>query len=146
MASEGRGLENPILERKRLYQSQSLYHSSHLFQFEIRCNLVSGDKESERSLSLSMSDYKMTIFPSKRVNYGGTLAAARNFPLSIVKGLGLEQRDEDGRVITLEFDDMYLGNAYFPFAGDKLVKLDSKVNKSDNVLSFILSGINLTPV
>ena len=93
-----------------------------------------------------MSDYKMTIFPSKRVNYGGTLAAARNFPLSIVKGLGLEQRDEDGRVITLEFDDMYLGNAYFPFAGDKLVKLDSKVNKSDNVLSFILSGINLTPV
>lgn len=52
MASEGHGLENPILEHKRLYQSQSLYHSSHLFQFEIRHNLVSGDKEHEHSFVL----------------------------------------------------------------------------------------------
>ncbi len=78
-------------------------------------------------LSLSMSDYKTTLFPSKRVNYGGTLAATRNPPLSIVKGLGPIKHDEDGRVITLEFDNIYLVNAYFPFAGEKLIKLDSKV-------------------
>ncbi len=84
-------------------------------------------KSASIPLSLSMSDYKTTLFPSKRVNYGGTLAATKNSPLSIVKGLGLEQRDEDGRVITLEFDDIYLVNAYFPFAGDKLVNLDSKL-------------------
>ena len=84
-------------------------------------------KSASIPLSLSMSDYKTTLFPSKRVNYGGTLAATRNSPLSIVKGLGLERRDEDGRVIALEFDDIYLVNAYFPFAGDKLVKLDSKL-------------------
>jgi exodeoxyribonuclease-3 len=78
-------------------------------------------------LSLSMSDYEATLFPSKRMNHGGTLAATRSSPLSVVKGLGLEQRDDDGRVITLEFDDIYLVNAYFPFAGDQLVKLDSKL-------------------
>jgi exodeoxyribonuclease-3 len=78
-------------------------------------------------LSLSMSDYKTTLFPSKRVNQGGTLAATKNAPLSVVKGLDLEQRDGDGRVITLEFDNIYLVNTYFPFAGDKLVKLDSKL-------------------
>jgi exodeoxyribonuclease-3 len=77
-------------------------------------------------LSLLMSDYKTTLFPSKRVNYGGTLAATRNSPLSIVKGLGLAA-DQDGRVITLEFDEIFLVNAYFPFAADKLVKLDSKL-------------------
>jgi exodeoxyribonuclease-3 len=84
-------------------------------------------KSASIPLSLSMSDYKTTLFPSRRVNYGGTLAATRNSPLSVVKGLGLEQRDEDGRVITLEFENIYLVNAYFPFAGGKLAKLDSKL-------------------
>ena len=83
-------------------------------------------KNASIPLSLSMSDYKTTLFPSKRINYGGTLAATRISPISVVKGLGLGQR-EDGRVITLEFDDIFLVNAYFPFAGDKLVNLDSKL-------------------
>jgi len=84
-------------------------------------------KSANIPLSLSIFDYKTKFFPSNRVNYGGTLAATRNSPLSVVKGIGLEQHNDDGRVITLEFDDIYLINAYFPFAGDKLVKLDSKL-------------------
>ena len=78
-------------------------------------------------LSLSMSGYRTTLFPSKRVNFGGTLAATKISPLSVVKGLGLEHRPEEGRVMILEFNEIYLVNAYFPFAGDKLANLDSKL-------------------
>jgi exodeoxyribonuclease-3 len=76
-------------------------------------------------LFLSMSDYNTTLFPSKRASHGGTLTSTRTPPVSVAKGLG--ERDEAGRVITSEFDDMYLVNAYFPFAGNKLAKLDSKL-------------------
>jgi len=82
-------------------------------------------KNANIPLSLSMSDYHTELFPSKTAGYGGTLTATRIHPLSVVKGLG-EQSDE-WRVITLEFNDIYLLNVYLPFAGDKLVKLDSKL-------------------
>lgn len=78
-------------------------------------------------LPLSMSPYETTLFPSKNASYGGTLAATRYAPLSIAKGLGPQHDSEDGRVISMEFDDTYLVNAYLPFAGDKLARLDSKL-------------------
>jgi len=82
-------------------------------------------KSANIPLSLSMSDYHTELFPSKTAGYGGTLTATRIHPLSVVKGLG-EQSDE-WRVVTLEFDDIYLLNVYFPFAGDRLAKLDFKL-------------------
>jgi exodeoxyribonuclease-3 len=84
-------------------------------------------KSASVPLSISMSDYKTILFPSKKANHCGTLSATKTYPLSVTKGLGTRVPDEDGRVMTLEFDDLYLVNAYFPFAGDKLVKLDSKL-------------------
>jgi len=84
-------------------------------------------KSASIPLSLSMSDYKTVLSPSKTAGYGGTLAATSIRPLSVVKGFGLEQDDEEWRTMTLRFDDIYLVNVYFPFAGEKLAKLDSKL-------------------
>ena len=78
-------------------------------------------------LPLISSNFKTVLFPSKKPNYGGMLAATVRSPVSVVKSFRPGHRDEDGRVITLEFGDIFLINAYFPFAGEKLAKLDSKL-------------------
>ncbi|MDG6936857.1 MAG: endonuclease/exonuclease/phosphatase family protein [Nitrososphaerota archaeon] len=85
-------------------------------------------KSSNVPLPLTLSSYKTINFPSKKPNYSGTLIATKEPPLSILRGIGNEEFDKDGRLITLEFDRFYVLNAYFPFAGDFLAKLESKLN------------------
>lgn len=85
-------------------------------------------KSSDVPLPLTMSEYKIVNFPSKKLNYSGTLFAVKQSPISIIKGIGNEEFDNEGRVITLEYDGFFIINAYFPFAGDFLAKIDTKLN------------------
>lgn len=85
-------------------------------------------KNSNVPLLLTMSKYKIINFSSKKPNYGGTLSAVKQPPISITKGIGIEEFDNEGRVTTLEYDNFFVINAYFPFAGDFLAKIDAKMS------------------
>lgn len=52
--------------------------------------------------------------PAKRANYSGTLTLAKRQPLSCQYGLGIEEFDVEGRLITLEYKDYYIVNVYVP--------------------------------
>lgn len=52
--------------------------------------------------------------PAKRKGYAGTLVLARREPLSFALGFGVEELDEEGRFIALEYPAYYILNAYFP--------------------------------
>lgn len=84
-------------------------------------------KSTNIPLHLTMSGYKLINFPSSKINYGGTLSAVRKSPISILKGIGKKEFDYSGRVTTLEYDNFFVINAYFPFAGDFLFKIDTKM-------------------
>lgn len=64
--------------------------------------------------SLDVPGYLQFWNPARKKNYAGTLILSKKEPLSVQNGLGIEKFDDEGRCITLEFDDFYLVNVYAP--------------------------------
>lgn len=89
--------------------------------------LLQETKSSSIPLPLAMSEYKTANFSSKKSNYSSTFTAMKHSPISIIRGIGSEEFDSDGRVLTSEFDNFFVVNAYFPFAGDFLAKIEYKL-------------------
>lgn len=59
--------------------------------------------------------------------YSGVAIFTKKEPLSVSYGLGIEEHDQEGRVITLEFEDFYLVNVYTPNSKDGLLRLDYRM-------------------
>jgi len=71
-----------------------------------------------------------------RKGYSGVAVYTRIQPRSVISGLGNEAFDCEGRVMTLEFDDFFLTNIYFPNSGDGLKRLDYKLAFNNALLHF----------
>ena len=69
--------------------------------------------------------------------YSGTAVFSRIQPLAISYGLGLEEHDQEGRVITLEFADFYLVNVYTPNSQRGLTRLDYRMHWEDVFREYI---------
>ncbi|MBR9678220.1 MAG: exodeoxyribonuclease III [Nanoarchaeota archaeon] len=76
-------------------------------------------------------------FPAKKKGYSGVAVLSKKKPLAVVKGMGVEEFDDEGRVLTLEFNDFFLVNAYFPNAGDGLKRLDFKLKFNKAFQKFV---------
>ncbi len=59
--------------------------------------------------------------------YSGTAVFTRYEPKTVTYGIGIDEHDHEGRVITLEFDDFYFVNVYVPNAGEELKRLDYRM-------------------
>jgi exodeoxyribonuclease-3 len=80
--------------------------------------------------------YRSYWHSAEKKGYSGVAFYSRIEPIRVNYGLGDEEFDCEGRVITLEFDSYYLINIYFPNAGDKLKRLDFKLRFDDKLLSY----------
>ncbi|WP_149565034.1 exodeoxyribonuclease III [Sulfuracidifex tepidarius] len=76
---------------------------------------------------LDFSSYKAFLNPAKKKGYSGVMTLTRVEPLSVRTGMGIPEFDDEGRMITCEFDDFYVINVYFPNAGEGLKRLDFKL-------------------
>ena len=63
--------------------------------------------------------------------YSGVAIFCKQEPLSVQYGLGIEEHDQEGRVITLEFEDFFLVNVYTPNSKDGLLRLDYRMTWED---------------
>lgn len=63
--------------------------------------------------------------------YSGVAIFTKKEPLSVQYGLGIEEHDQEGRVITLEFEDFFLVNVYTPNSKDGLLRLDYRMTWED---------------
>jgi exodeoxyribonuclease-3 len=75
--------------------------------------------------------------PAKKKGYSGVAVFSRREPLNVLHGLGLEEFDQEGRVLTLEFADFYFVTAYFPNAQDGLRRLDFKLAFNQAMLAHL---------
>ena len=66
-------------------------------------------------------------YSAVRKGYSGTMILSRIEPLHVSYGLGMEQHDTEGRVITAEFEDFYLVTVYTPNSGDGLKRLSYRM-------------------
>lgn len=74
---------------------------------------------------------------AKRKGYSGTAVFAKKEPKSVRYGIGLEEHDQEGRVITLEYDDFYLVTVYTPNSQDGLKRLDYRMTWERDFLSYL---------
>nr|WP_229657770.1 exodeoxyribonuclease III [Thermocladium modestius] len=89
-------------------------------------------------LDLQMSGYEAYMATSRRRGYSGVLTLTRIHPVNVIKGLGVEEFDSEGRLLALELDDLYVINAYFPNAGEELGRLDFKLRFDEAFERFVL--------
>lgn len=86
---------------------------------------------------LNINGYTAYWYPAQKKGYSGTAVFTRAKPLNVIYGLDDHQFDSEGRVLTLEFDDYYFINIYFPNAQPALKRIDFKLAFNKAVLEFM---------
>ena len=88
-------------------------------------------------IDLELPGYEQYWNYAERKGYSGTAIFTRRHPLSVSYGIGIEQHDHEGRVITLEFDDYYLVTVYTPNSQDELARLSYRMVWEDDFLAYL---------
>lgn len=84
-------------------------------------------KMQEGQLDLTKEGYHVYLNSAERKGYSGTAVWTKKEPISVTKGIGIEEHDTEGRVLTLEYDNFYLINVYTPNSKRELERLDYRV-------------------
>lgn len=84
----------------------------------------------------SFAGYNSYHSYSKKKGYSGVSIFTKIKPLRVINGIGIEEFDNEGRVITLEFEEFFLINAYFPHSHRELTRLDFKLKFNRSFLEF----------
>jgi exodeoxyribonuclease-3 len=95
------------------------------FDADIFC--LQETKLSEGQIDLAFEGYESYWNYAEKKGYSGTAIFTRRKPLSVTTGIGIEQHDHEGRVVTLEFDDFYMVDVYTPNAQQELARLDYRL-------------------
>lgn len=82
-------------------------------------------------LDLAFEGYKSYWNYAEKKGYSGTAIFTRHEPLNVAYGLGIEEHDHEGRVITLEMENFYLVTVYTPNSQDGLKRLDYRMTWED---------------
>ena len=89
-------------------------------------------------LKLDLEGYFQYWNFAKRKGYSGTAIFTKEEPISVVNGLGIEEHDEEGRVITLEFNDYFFVTVYTPNSQNELKRLDYRMTWEDAFREYLL--------
>ena len=88
-------------------------------------------------IDLEFLGYKSYWNYADKKGYSGTAVYTRHEPLSVTYGLGIDQHDHEGRVITLEMEDFYLVCVYTPNSQDGLRRLDYRMEWEDDFRAYV---------
>lgn len=82
-------------------------------------------------------EYHITSNSAVKKGYSGTAILSKKKPLNTIYGIGVEEHDQEGRVITTEFEDFFVVCVYVPNSGNGLKRLDYRTTWDKDFLSFI---------
>ena len=94
-------------------------------------------KMQEGQLDLQFEGYQSYWNYAEKKGYSGTAVFTRHQPLSVTYGIGVEEHDHEGRVVTLEMDTFFLVTVYVPNSQDGLRRLDYRMEWEDAFLAYI---------
>lgn len=97
-------------------------------------------------LDLQYEGYQSFWNYAEKKGYSGTAIFTKHTPLNVTYGIGIEEHDKEGRVITLEMNDFYLVTVYTPNSQDGLKRLDYRMEWEDAFRVYIKSLDNNKPV
>ncbi len=94
-------------------------------------------KLQEGQIELDLPGYHQYWNYAKKKGYSGTAIFTKHEPLSVRYGLGIEEHDQEGRVITLEYRDFYLITVYVPNSQDGLKRLSYRMEWEDAFRAYV---------
>ncbi|MFY9122148.1 MAG: exodeoxyribonuclease III [Limnochordia bacterium] len=103
-------------------------------------------KLQEGQVQLELPGYEQYWNYAEKKGYSGTAVFTKPKPLNVRFGLGKEEHDREGRVITLEYDSFFLTNVYTPNAQRGLARLDYRLVWDDAFRSFVQELKQVKPV
>ena len=92
------------------------------------------------------AEYNYYFNSAIKKGYSGTAIFTKFEPLNVTYGIGIEEHDSEGRVITLEFDNFYMVNCYTPNSQRELTRLDYRMNWEDAFRKYLLDLNKKKPV
>ena len=97
-------------------------------------------------LRLEFDGYRSYWNYADKKGYSGTAIYTRQEPLNVTLGIGIDEHDHEGRVITLEMETFYLVNVYVPNSQDGLKRLDYRMRWEDDFRGYLLRLNEKKPV
>jgi len=97
-------------------------------------------------LDLTFPGYRSYWNYADKKGYSGTAIYTRHEPLAVTYGIGIDEHDHEGRVITLEMPDFYLVTVYTPNSQDGLRRLDYRMQWEDDFLRYLQQLDSKKPV
>ena len=103
-------------------------------------------KCSAGQVELDLKGYHQYWNYAVKKGYSGTAIFTKKEPISVSYGLGIEEHDQEGRVITLEFEDFYMVTVYTPNSKNELERLDYRMIWEDEFRSYLAKLNEAKPV
>lgn len=97
-------------------------------------------------ISIDLPGYKQYWNSARKRGYSGTAVFTRTAPLSVSCDMGIPEHDQEGRVITLEFDRFFLVNVYTPNARHELLRLEYRMQWDRDFLAHLVRLDAVKPV
>ena len=97
-------------------------------------------------LDLEFDGYTSYWNYAEKKGYSGTAIYTRHKPLDVTLGIGIDEHDHEGRVITLEMEKFFLVNVYVPNSQDGLKRLDYRMRWEDDFRNYLVNLNKKKPV
>jgi len=114
--------------------------------FDADCVCLQETKISEGQFDGEFDGYHAFYNYAEKRGYSGTAVFTRVEPLSVTRGINVDEHDHEGRVLTLEFDTHYLVNVYTPNSQTELARLDYRMKWEKDFADYVCALDKVKPV
>ena len=98
---------------------------------------IQESKMQEGQLKLDLEGYHQYWNYAERKGYSGTAIFTKKEPVTVSYGMNIEKHDQEGRIITLGFDEYYMVTVYTPNSGNELARLDYRMEWEDDFRKYL---------
>ena len=98
---------------------------------------IQESKLQEGQINLELDGYYQYWNYAEKKGYSGTAIFSKKEPITVSYGIGIEEHDKEGRVITLEFEDFYVITVYTPNSQNELARLDYRMKWEDDFKDYL---------
>lgn len=98
---------------------------------------VQETKMQQRQAEVPLEGYHQYWCSAEKKGYSGTAVFTKREPVSVFIGMGIDEHDREGRMITAEYDDFYLVNVYVPNSQNELKRLDYRMKWEDDFREYL---------
>lgn len=102
--------------------------------------------QDDQADSIQFEGYYRYMNSAVKKGYAGTMVFTKQKPINVTYGLGIEEHDQEGRIITLEYDEFYLVCCYTPNSKRELERLDYRMVWEDEMLKYFKKLEETKPV